>query len=70
MMMSSGGMPYFSVSSLHRALRDGEFALAREGLRLLLIFVDGADDQRRAVGLRQRADALELLLAVFEVDRS
>ena len=37
---------------LHRALRHGEFALAGEGLRLHLIFVDGADDQRPAVGSR------------------
>jgi hypothetical protein len=67
--MSSGGMPYFSRQQIHRALRHRQFALAREGLRLQLVFVDGPDNQRRAVSLRQRADALELLLAVFEIDR-
>ena len=53
---------------LHGALGYGQFALAGEGLRLLFIFVDGADDQRTAVGSDQRADELELFLAVFEVD--
>ena len=69
MMMSSGGMPYFSVSNWYGALRDRQLALAREGLRLQLVFVDGADHQRRAIPLRDGADALELLLAILQVDR-
>ena len=67
--MSSGGMPYFSVSSSHRPLRDGQLSLARERLRLQLVFVDAADHQRGAVTPCDRADPLELLFAVFEVDR-
>ena len=62
-------MPYFSVSSLTERSRDRQFALARERLRLQLVFVDGADDQRRAVGFRDGADALEFFFAVFQVDR-
>ena len=61
-MMSSGSMPYFSVSSFTERCGDGQFALAREGLRLQFIFVDGADDQRRAVGLRDRADRVRTFL--------
>ena len=49
--------------------RHRQFALPREGLRLLLIFVDAADDQRRAVSFGDRASPFELLLAVFQVDR-
>ena len=41
-MMSSGGMPYFSVSSWYERSRDGQFALARERLRLQLVLVDRA----------------------------
>ena len=51
------------------ALRDFQFSLARERLRLHGIFVDAADDQRRAVGARQRADALKFFFAIFQVDR-
>ena len=54
---------------LYDALRHGQLALAREGLRLQLVFVDGAHHQRRAVAFGDRADALELLLAVLQVDR-
>ena len=68
-MMFSAWMPYFPVSRSCGALGDFEFALTRKGLRLHRVFVDAADDQRRAVGARQRAHALEFLLAVFEVDR-
>ena len=67
-MMSSAGMPYFSVSSLHAALCDGEFALAGEGLRLQLVFVDGAHDEGRAEAFGDGADALEFFLAVLEID--
>ena len=54
---------------LYRTLRDRQFALAGECLRLQLIFVDGADNQRRAIGLCNRADLLEFLIAIFQVDR-
>ncbi len=67
-MMSSARDAVFFGEQLVGALRDGEFALAREGLGLELVFVDAADDQRRAVGAGERADALEFFLAVFEVD--
>ena len=50
-------------------LGDFEFAFAREGLRLRGIFVNTAHHHRRAVGTRERADALEFLLAIFQVDR-
>ena len=40
---------------LEAPLGDGELALAREGLRLQLVFVDAADHQRRAVAARHRA---------------
>ena len=46
-----------------------ELALARDRLRLLLVLVDTADHQRRAVAARERHHALEALLAVLEVDR-
>ncbi len=59
----------FSGEQFVGALGDFQFPLARERLRLLRVFVDAADDKRCAVGTGQRADALELLLAVFEVDR-
>ena len=68
MMMSSAGMPYFSVSSRTERCGHGQLALAGEGLGLQLVLVDGADDQRGAVSAGQGADALEFLLAVFEVD--
>ena len=68
-MMSSGANAVFAGQQLDRTLRHRQFALARERLRLQLVFVDGSDHQRRAVGLGDRADALELLLAVFQVDR-
>ena len=54
---------------LERALRDLQFALARDGLRLLLVLVDASDDQRGAEAARERHDFLEAILAVFEVDR-
>src|SRR6185437_3891855 len=50
------------------ALGDFEFALSREGLRLELVFVNAADDERGAIGARERADALEFFLAVLEID--
>ena len=58
-----------SVSSSCERCAIGELALARDRLRLLLVLVDAADHQRRAVAARQRHDALEALLAVLEVDR-
>ena len=67
-MISSGAMPYFSVSRPTGALGDSQLALAREGLRLLLVFVDAAHDQRRAVRLGDGAGALEFFFAVLEVD--
>ncbi len=67
--MSSGGMPYFSVSSWHGPLGHRQLALARERLRLQLVFVDGAHHQRRAVAPGDGADALEFLLAILQVDR-
>ena len=54
---------------LPRALRDLDLALARDRLRLLLVLVDAADDERSAVRARERRHALELLEPVFEVDR-
>ena len=68
-MMSSGSTPYFSVSSLNERSAICELALARDRLRLLLVLVDTADHQRRAVAARERHHALEALFAVFEVDR-
>ena len=68
-MMSSARDAVFRCEQLHGALGDGQLALAREGLRLQLVFVDGAHHQRRAVGPGERADPLELLFAVFQVDR-
>src|SRR6185437_9265760 len=50
------------------ALGDFEFALSREGLRLELVFVNAAYDERGAIGARERADALEFFLAVLEID--
>ena len=67
-MMSSGGIPYFSGQKPIGALRHRQFALAREGLGLQLIFIDGADHQRRAVSPRDGAHALELLFAILQVD--
>ena len=58
----------FPGEQLVGALGDFEFALAREGLRLTGVFVDAADDERRAVRARQRANALEFFFAVFEID--
>ncbi len=68
-MMSSGAMPYFAGQQIHRALRHRQLALARERLRLQLVLIDRAHNQRRAIRFRQRADALELLFAVFQIDR-
>ena len=59
----------FFGEQLERALRDLQLALARDGLRLLLVLVDASDDQRGAEAARERHDFLEALLAVFEVDR-
>ena len=59
----------FFGEQLERALRHLQFALARDGLRLLLVVVDTSDDQRGAEAARQRHDLLEAILAVFEVDR-
>ena len=71
MMMSSGAeCRTFRSAACTERCGDRELALAREGLRLQLVFVDGADDQRRAVALGDRADALEFLFAVLQVDRS
>ena len=39
----------FVGEQIDRTLRHGQFAFAREGLGLQLVFVDGADDQRGAV---------------------
>ena len=36
---------------------------------MLRVFVDRADDDRRAISLEQRHDILKPLFAVFEVDR-
>ena len=55
--------------NLVRALGDRELARARDRLRLLLVFVDTADHQRRAVAARERHHALETFFAVLEVDR-
>ena len=52
-----------------RAAGDLKLSLARYGLRLLFVFVDAADDQRRAVFARERGDELEFFEPVFEVDR-
>ena len=68
--MSSGARPYFVGQQFDRPLGHRQLALARERLRLLLVFVDGAADHRRAVRLGQRADVFEFLLAVFQVDRN
>ena len=68
MMFSAWNAEFFREQSV-RTLGDFELSLAREGLRLHRILVNAADDERRAVGARQRADALEFFLAVFEVDR-
>ncbi len=62
-------MPYFSVSKLMRPPGDLELALAGEGLRLLGILVDDAEDHRRPVAPQQRRNRLDPLLAVLEVDR-
>ena len=70
MMMSSGGMPYFSVSSSYGALGHRQLALARERLRLQLVLVDASRPPApRRSACAMRADALELLLAVLQVDR-
>ena len=69
-MMFSGANAVFLGEQLVGTFGDFEFALASEGLRLSRIFVDATDDERRAVGTRQRADALEFFLAIFEIDRS
>ena len=50
------------------AARDLELALAGEGLRLLRVLVDDAEDHRRAVAPEQRRHVGDPLLAVLEVD--
>ena len=59
----------FFGEQLERALGHLQLALARDGLRLLLVIVDASDDQRGAEAARERHDFLEAILAVFEVDR-
>ena len=49
-------------------LGDGQLALAGEGLGLQFVFINASDHQRGAIGTRERADALEFFLAVFEID--
>ena len=63
-----GGNAVLLGQQLDGTLRHRQLALAREGLRLQLVFVDAAHDQRRAVSPRDGTDALEFLLAVFQVD--
>jgi hypothetical protein len=59
----------FSSEQFVGALGNLALAFSRECLRLQRIFVDAADDHRRAVRPRQRAHTFELLFAVFQVDR-
>ena len=61
--------PVFLDQQLVGALGDLELAFAGDRLRLLLILVDTADHQRRAVAARERDHALEAFFAVLEVDR-
>ncbi len=61
--------PVLLRQQLVRPLGDGELALRRDGHRLLLVLVDASDHDGGAVVADQRADALEALLAVLEVDR-
>ena len=61
--------PVLLRQQLVRPLRHRQLALARERLRLQLVLVDAAHHQRRAVVVRDRHHVLELLLAVFQVDR-
>src|SRR5207253_2123889 len=63
------GQAVLRGEQLVRALGDRELALARDGHALLLVLVDAADDDGAAVGLEERDDLLETLLAVLEVDR-
>ena len=58
----------FVGEQIDGAAGDSEFAFAGEGLRLEFVLVDGAADEGGAVGFGERGDALELLLAVFEID--
>ena len=67
-MMFFGRNAVLVDEEIDRALRHLQLALAREGLGLQLVFVDGPDDQRRAILLRDGTEALELLLAILEVD--
>src|SRR5579863_748038 len=52
-----------------RALGNFQLSLARERLRLNRILVNAAHDDGSAVRARKRADALEFLLAIFQIDR-
>ena len=69
MMISSARNPVLLRQQLDAALGHGQLALAREGLRLQLVFVDRAHHQRRAEAFRDGTQALELLFAIFQVDR-
>src|ERR1700731_3322381 len=51
------------------ALGDFELPLAREGLRLYRILVNAADNDGGAIGPGQRANTLEFLFTVLEIDR-
>src|SRR5208282_4905029 len=58
-----------SREQLERTLGDLKLALARHRLRLLLVLIDAADDQRGAIAAGERHYFAEALLAVFEIDR-
>ena len=68
MMMSSGGMPYFSVSSWYERSATASLRSRVNACACSLSSSMQPDHQRRAIALRERADALELLFAVLEVD--
>ena len=59
----------FFGEQLERALGHLQLARARNSLRLLLVVVDTADDERGAEAAGERHDLLEAILAVLEVDR-